>query len=116
MYLSHLVHDKPLVLVTGFMHAIALRDRGVNLVAVPYLDGMSKAAVELVMRGGGKVVLLASRSSRNAESSGPGVLRGEHRKRLALMNELDSYEGPEGFLIERFLEDMTAALADKSVS
>ncbi|EKT4529994.1 glyoxalase superfamily protein [Pseudomonas asiatica] len=116
VYLSHLINDKPLVLVTGFMHAIALRDRGVNAVAVPYLDSMSKAAVELVMQGGGKVVLSASKSTRNAESSGPVILRAEHRKRLALMNELDSYEGPEGFLIERFLEDMTAALADKSDS
>lgn len=116
VYLSHLINDKPLVLVTGFMHAIALRDRGVNAVAVPYLDGMSKAAVELVMKGVGKVVLSASGSARNAESSGPFILSAEHRERLVLMNALDSYEGPEGFLIERFLEDMTAALADKSVS
>ncbi|MBM5458552.1 hypothetical protein H8F21_13365 [Pseudomonas sp. P66] len=114
VYLSHLIDERPVVLVTGFMHALTLRDRGVNAVAVPYLGLMSKAAVEAVFHRDGKVVVATTKSHYNSESGGGAIYIPELKKRLLHMNELETYEGPKGFMVDRFLEDLNAIWAGQS--
>lgn len=116
VFLSHLIDDRPLLLVTGFMHALALRERGVNAVAVPYLGLMSKAAVEAVMHGDRRVVVAATKSHHNSEWIDGVIHSPEFKTRLLHMSELETYEGQKGFMVDQFLEDLNAIWASQSGS
>lgn len=107
VYLDHLIDDRPLVLVTGFLHAISLRLAGVNAVAVPSLQEMSSEAVEVVTRGREQVLI-------STYAKDPATVEWLETawgfSGIKMMPSMESYDGASGFQAERFVSDFVAAL------
>lgn len=114
VYLSHLIDARPLVLITRFMHAISLREHGVNAVAVPYLSLMSASAVSTVMEGHEMIVVCASKAPLDSRDVGMGIFSDQVvADRIRFMDSLETYDGRKGFLIDQFLADLKATLAEQ---
>lgn len=104
VFLGHLIDARPLVLVDGFMQAIALRQAGVNAVAVPSIQDMGEAALRQVMANrsfivvSGHAFLSIAYHALSSVAFGLGV-------ECRYMDVLSDYEGPEGFSTDRFVSD-----------
>lgn len=111
VFLGHLIDARPLLLVSGFMHAIALRQAGINAVAVPSFRGMSNKAIRKILSGRSFIVVsgydIQSNSTFELEALAEGL-----RVECLFMHPLGDYEGIEGFATDRFVEDFRTLVAD----
>lgn len=113
VFLGHLIDSRPLVLVPGFMHAIALRRAGLNAVAVPSFVEMSELAIRTVVADRKFIVV----SGNELESNATERLEQSARAlgvECRYMNSLGFYEGVEGFDTDRFVLDYLALLNSES--
>lgn len=111
IFLGHLIDARPLVLVSGFMHAIALRQAGINAVAVPSFREMSDLAIHKILEGRRIIVVsgydIQSNKTWNLECAAEAL-----GVECRFMDPLSAYEGVEGFVTDRFVQDFRAQVAD----
>lgn len=109
IYLEHLMDDRPLLVVDGFLHAIALRQAGVNAVAVPYINYVSTEAIKRLCKGRTLVVVCGHAFS-GIQSDLETVNRWKRHARMAstqleikVMPDMSTFERPHDFDLDAFL-------------
>lgn len=107
IFLGHLMDTRPLVLVSGFMHAIALRQAGINAVAVPSIREMSRAAIRKIIDGR-KFIVVSGYEFQSNSTWDFELEAGARGVECRIMAPLSDYDGVEGFATDRFVQDFLA--------
>lgn len=117
IYLEHLMDDRPLLVVDGFLHAIALRQAGVNAVAVPYINYVSTEAIKRLLEGRTMVVVCGHAFS-GLQSGSETVNRWKRHARmtstqlkLKVMPDMSTFERTHDFELDSFLTAFIEAIS-----